>query len=68
MIAGLPECGRPARTHESQRVMSCPAARGGDIRMTRRALAILEEPHDLVAEEVRSRLGAKPGPAAPSVC
>jgi len=34
----------------------------------RRALAILEEPHDLGAEEVRSRLGAKPGPAAPSVC
>jgi len=34
----------------------------------RRALAILEELHDLGAEEVRSRLGAKPGPAVPSVC
>lgn len=34
----------------------------------RRALAILEELHDFGAEEVRSRLGAKPGPAAPSVC
>ena len=34
----------------------------------RRALAILEELHDLGAEEVRSRLGAKPGPVVPSVC
>jgi len=34
----------------------------------RRALVILEELHDLGAEEVRSRLGAKPGPAVPSVC
>jgi hypothetical protein len=34
----------------------------------RRAPAILEELHDLGAEEVRSRLGAKPGTAVPSVC
>jgi hypothetical protein len=34
----------------------------------RRALAILEELHDLGAEEVRPRLGATPRPAAPSVC
>ena len=34
----------------------------------RRALAILEDLHDLGADEVRSRLGAKPGPAVPSVC
>jgi hypothetical protein len=34
----------------------------------RRALAILKELHDLGAEEVRSRLGAKPGTAVPSVC
>ena len=34
----------------------------------RRAVAILEEWHDLGAEEVRSRLGAKPGTAVPSVC
>jgi hypothetical protein len=34
----------------------------------RRALAILEELHDLGAEEVRSGLGAKPGPAVPGVC
>ena len=34
----------------------------------RRALAILEELHDLGADEVRSRLGIAPGPAVPSVC
>ena len=34
----------------------------------RRALAILEELHDLGADEVRSRLGVAPGPAVPSVC
>ena len=34
----------------------------------RRAPAILEELHGLGAEEVRSRLGTKPGPAVPSVC
>jgi hypothetical protein len=34
----------------------------------RRALAILEELHDLGAEEVRSRLGTQPGTAVPSVC
>jgi len=34
----------------------------------RRASAILEESHYLGAEEVRSRLGAKPGTAVPSVC
>jgi hypothetical protein len=33
-----------------------------------RALAILEELHDLGAEEVRSGLSAKPRPALPSVC
>ena len=30
--------------------------------------AILEELHDLGAEEVRSRLGTKPGPAVSSIC
>jgi hypothetical protein len=34
----------------------------------RRAMAILEEPHDHDAEEVRSRLGAEPGLAVPSIC
>jgi hypothetical protein len=34
----------------------------------RGALAILEELRDLGAEEVRSRLGAKPGTAVPRVC
>ncbi len=33
-----------------------------------RALAILEELHDLGAEEVRSGLSAKPRRALPSVC
>jgi len=32
----------------------------------RRALAILEDLHDLGADEVRSRLGAKPGPRCPA--
>jgi len=34
----------------------------------RRALAILEELHDLGAEEVRSRLGTAPGAPVPSAC
>jgi hypothetical protein len=34
----------------------------------RQAKAILEELHDLGADEVRSRLGAAPGPAVPSTC
>jgi hypothetical protein len=34
----------------------------------RQAKAILEELHDLGADEVRSRLGAAPGPAVPSAC
>jgi len=34
----------------------------------RRAPAIPEELHDLGAEEVRSRLGAKPGAAVSSAC
>jgi hypothetical protein len=33
-----------------------------------RAPAILEELHDLGTDEVRSRLGAAPGPKAPSAC
>jgi len=34
----------------------------------RRALAILEELHDLGANRVRSRLCAAPGPAVPGAC
>ena len=30
--------------------------------------AILEELHEVGAEEVRSRLGTKPGPAVSSIC
>ena len=74
MAAGARLCHAPGRAAQSEVL-----ARLGDIdsavgnkamakAVWRRALAILEELHDLGADEVRSRLGIAPGSPVPSVC